>query len=273
VSATTIVRKARLTARKLDLADFEKWLIRESEGYVGIANNDIPQYRQINVIPRFWNPYNGWCPILIDDPLLYDLCHTARLTETIDEVEALFQSDGKLTVSYNNELLKILRSNMDMNFEIRGFIDRAALVGIINAVKNTILDWAVDLEKAGVLGEGIGFSKEDKLEAASVTQHIYAQNIGNFGNVSGASTVTANTSNSTFFARDVKKYVQQIRDAIPALPQSLQRPIEAELSAIEDSAGDEKKIKSHFQSIRNICEGAAGNLAASGIIGLIASIG
>lgn len=62
---SNILRKARLAARKLDLAEFEKWISNESDGYRDTAWIDLPDYRRIGATPRFFNPYRGWCPIII----------------------------------------------------------------------------------------------------------------------------------------------------------------------------------------------------------------
>ncbi len=88
VRVANIVRKARLAARKLDLKDFEKWLIKESDGYKGIPVDEMPDYRKIGAIPRFFNPYRGWCPIIVEDEKIYELCHTTFLYQPIEELES-----------------------------------------------------------------------------------------------------------------------------------------------------------------------------------------
>lgn len=274
VSVAGILRKARLAARKLDLQDFEKWIANESDGYKNTATEDLPDYRKIGCVPRFFNPYRGWCPIIVEDRQMYELCHTSYLFQSIAEIENLLGSDGTLTYTYPPELTRILRDGMDMQFEIRAFVSQSSLAQPINAVKNIVLDWAVDLEKAGVVGAGLGFSSEDKREAETVTQNIYAQNIGNLGNVSDRSSITNTLSNNTLTFDKIDMYSRKIRDCIPALPELIRSSVETQLDIISQSKSepDQSKIKSAFQSIRTICENIIGNLAADGIVALIKTL-
>lgn len=273
VSVSNILRKARLTARKLDLNEFEKWIINESDGYKDTTANNLPDYRKIGCVPRFFNPYRGWCPIIIEDKRLYELCHTSYLFQSIAELESLLVSEGSLTYAYPPDLAKVLRDGMDMQFDIRAFVSQSSLAQPINAVKNVILDWAVDLEKAGISGNGLGFTNEDKKEAQNVTQNIYAQNIGNLGNVSDKSSVTNTLSHSTFSLEQTDTYVKQISDCIPALPENLRPLIQAEIERIiaNKNTGDVSAVKTALRSIKTICESAAGNIAAAGIVALIAN--
>jgi hypothetical protein len=258
ISLSSILRKARLAARKLDLKEFEKWILLEADGYKEIQNKDMPGYRNIRVTPRFFNPYNGWCPIFIQDNKLHEICSSVFIRQPIEEIETLSASTGELTTPYSKVVEDVLRRGMDLDFEIRGMVSPTSLLGIINSVKNTVLDWAVDLEKANVFGEGLGFSGQEKAQAANVTQNIYAQNIGNLGNVTGNSKVTSSVSDSTFNAGQVSTYIQQIRDTLPALPAAQREAVERELKALERDQSDISSVRRHFESIKTICEGAAG---------------
>jgi len=59
-------------------------------------------------------------------------------------------------------------------------VGRASVVGILEAVRNKILAWSLELEKNGILGEGITFSQKEVQKASHVTF-----NIGNFSGVLG----------------------------------------------------------------------------------------
>ncbi|WP_156332517.1 hypothetical protein [Rhodopseudomonas sp. AAP120] len=265
------LRKARLAARKLDLPDFEKWITRETDGYKNAAWDDLPEYRTIGATPRFFNPYRGWCPIIIEDAKLYELCHRIPLFQSIAELEGLLDSDGTLSYAYPPGLAKVLRDGMDIQFDIRAMVDKNQLKSPINAVKNIVLDWAVDLEKAGILGEGLGFTARDKREAQTVTQNIYAQNIGNLGNVSENSSVNNSLSHNAFSIRDINRHVEQIRECLPALPANIQQSISAELQKVEMAAksNDSSLVTTGLLAIRSICEKTTSNIAAQGIAALI----
>jgi alkylation response protein AidB-like acyl-CoA dehydrogenase len=73
--------------------------------------------------------------------------------------------------------------------EVFRVVDRAALAGILDSVRTRVLDWALQLEQDGILGEGMSFTNSDK-QKAQATQSIYIQNFtGVLGDVS-ESTVT-----------------------------------------------------------------------------------
>jgi hypothetical protein len=273
VGVSNTLRKARLAAKKLDLKEFSEWISNESDGYK-CAIDDLPKYRKIPIIPKFFNPYNGWRPIFIEDPQIYELCHTGYVFQPIDEIEALVQSDGTLTYGYPNELASFLRRNMEFDFEIRGFVSTPRLKTILSAIRNLLLDWAIDLERAGILGEGMGFTNEDKNEAAAVTQNIYAQNIGNLGDVSGQSTVQNTLTGNSFAVHQLGEYISQIEGQLPNLPDAIRGRVEQELTGLRNAkgAGRERLVRAGLSSIKKICEGVTTSLAAQGIAAYLAHI-
>lgn len=60
-----ILRRAHVIAIKLGLADFDKWITDELNGYSD--QNAIPDYRKVRGVLKAFNPYNGWIPTLIQD--------------------------------------------------------------------------------------------------------------------------------------------------------------------------------------------------------------
>ena len=73
-------------------------------------------------------------------------------------------------------------------------VSATSVTGILDAVRNTVLDWSLELEKRGITGEGMSFSEEDKHKAH---QHSVIYNIsnigtfaGNMGNASGQSSIS-----------------------------------------------------------------------------------
>ena len=62
VDIETLLRKAYVVARKLQLKDFEEWITNEQNGY----QKDVPEYRMIGGEIKAWNPYHGWIPVIFD---------------------------------------------------------------------------------------------------------------------------------------------------------------------------------------------------------------
>lgn len=62
-------------------------------------------------------------------------------------------------------------------------MSHSEIAGIIDSVRNILLEWSLKLEKDGILGDGITFSKEEKEKASTVNYHIQ-----NFSGVLGTCT-------------------------------------------------------------------------------------
>jgi hypothetical protein len=74
-------------------------------------------------------------------------------------------------------------------------VDRSAIVSILDRVRTLVLDWALKMEQAGVLGTEFSFDAADIKKAQGATTMITIGTIGSFagnlgaGNVAGDITV------------------------------------------------------------------------------------
>ena len=59
-------------------------------------------------------------------------------------------------------------------------VGHAQLYGILEAVRNRVLEWSLELEAKGIMGEGLTFTKDEVEKATHVTYHI-----GTFSGVLG----------------------------------------------------------------------------------------
>ncbi|WP_370692199.1 hypothetical protein [Moraxella sp. ZY210820] len=66
-------------------------------------------------------------------------------------------------------------------------IQRNQILDIFSEVRQYILNWALSLEKAGILGENLIFTKEEQKMSANVTYNI--QSVGNMANHNQHSTI------------------------------------------------------------------------------------
>jgi len=83
-----------------------------------------------------------------------------------------------------SDLAQQIRSHLGSNNP--DFLDRISIIArlsdsdlsnIPEQVKNRVLDWACDLESAGVTGGGQTFSEKEKADAKMVVFNIYNSNI------------------------------------------------------------------------------------------------
>src|SRR4051794_13319803 len=63
MSASNLLRKAKITATKLSLSDLLCWVNKELDGYVDTTWSDLPKYRHLVGQPKVFNPYHGWQPM------------------------------------------------------------------------------------------------------------------------------------------------------------------------------------------------------------------
>lgn len=179
----TLLRKARLIAKKLNVTQLDDWLNNELNGY---NNCDVPNYRKATGILQAYNPYNGWIPILIDNAELQELLSTIYLTSAVPELVALTTSENKrLTQELPIELMLRLNQRSPLQTKYRKEFGVATLYNVLEQLKNSLLDWSILLENEGIVGENLTFTKEEKEIAAQTPQvNNFITNI--FGDVNNS---------------------------------------------------------------------------------------
>ncbi len=274
---TSILKQCYLAAKKLELKDFSSWLEAEINGYYNCSLDEIPSYRHIGVSAKFFNPYHGWCPIIFQDEKMREVFGSLPIIQPAAELEYLLQKgDGTLSMQYPPAMETHLRQNMEMQFDIRAMVSRTSVFGILERVKGTLLNWSIELEAQGISGEDMSFSEEDKMEARPITQTIYAQNIGSVGTFGGKARIHSNqTTTVNIKLADVGELVSQIKNSLGSLPEDVHPQVAASLDEIQEELigeTDNSKLRDALASLRNICEGAAGNIVAQGIASFITRI-
>jgi hypothetical protein len=166
VSCLELLRKALVVARKLKIADFQEWIELELTGYG--HQDPIPEYREIRGVLRAWNPYHGWQPIAIDNQqiniFLGDICNCS-VHQSMSELVILGNSKNKeLTIQLPFQAESLLVSLIGTKIKIS--VSTSSIQSIVEAVRDIILRWSLQLEEDGIVGEGITFSPQEKQRAA-----------------------------------------------------------------------------------------------------------
>lgn len=182
IPVSKLLITAKLLAGDLGQTDILKWLNLEISGY---HNDDsYPEYRSMNGQMKAWNPYHGWVPVIHPSTEIEKKFCTRNASQSIREVEELLsdKSDSyemPYPASFAEQILK-----GEYKTKLSMFISRTSLLGILNSVRNKLLDWAVELKNKGVLGEEEKFTEQEKKEAQIVESKFSIGNIENFhGNV------------------------------------------------------------------------------------------
>ncbi|BDS06815.1 hypothetical protein NT6N_18550 [Oceaniferula spumae] len=175
-----LLRKCVVIATKLGLGDSVAWARAELNGYTAAEN--IPDYRIVPGEVKSFNPYNGvWLPFIWTDGPPEGL-RERDVRQSVAEIQDLLdeESDGTLIMNLPEKMAYHLMTSSNSPRLPVFIIGRSSFVKILDAVRNSILDWSLKLENDGILGEGMSFSQEEKQIAMG---HTY--NIENFSGVLG----------------------------------------------------------------------------------------
>lgn len=185
VPVTQLLRRAKVVAVKLKLDLVSDWLDAELNGYVDEAV--VPAYRTQPGQAKWFNPIHGWLPIEGPSSIM-DKLNYRKVQQPISSLEDYVRRpDGEWYAPFSQELIKALFGKQPYPPSQAGvFLDISRFVEIVDHVRGKVLDWALDLERAGITGEGLSFSPTEQQKASHVSIKI-EQMHGNLmsGDVSG----------------------------------------------------------------------------------------
>lgn len=148
-----VLRKAHVLALKNNLTEFDAWLQFELNGYSGHAK-EIPPYRRITGNVKAKNPFGQWVPVIDKDGTRDETLSTRLLHHDLPTLAELYAKAGKNEVffSYSVEMIKdtIDQDILGLPSDMALFIQASQIKGIIEAVKNHLLEWLIRVEKSGV---------------------------------------------------------------------------------------------------------------------------
>lgn len=186
IPVSQLLRRVKLAAFKLKLDQGVAWADHELEGYYGKAAT-LPAYRIITGAPVAQNPMRGWIPIQAPAPIVERISRWP-IVQSVSSLEELARGSESLFFRYDAELTARLNANMMVALPVMGIqVHPSVILGLIDQVRGSVLDWAMALEAQGILGDEISFSSDELKRAASMTINIGAMHGGNLntGDLSG----------------------------------------------------------------------------------------
>lgn len=263
---TDLLRMALAASKKLGIEDMEQWIAWELDGYP--STDDLPDYRKLSGIIRVWNPYHGLQPLHMPADIA-EAAQRVWLTDAIASLEdTVAGSDGMVQYALPAGKANALMKGMEVALEPRMFVSSSALLGIIEAVRNHILRWTLELEKKGVSGEGLTFTFKE-VQAAS--QVHYVTNIGVMTNSqlqqhsSGPQTISVTPDFAAL--RDLMGEVLSRINEVPRDQAAVAKADAETVIAQVDSQSPKFGILSEsLKSLRSILENAGGSVLASDIL-------
>lgn len=261
-----LLRKAKAVSVKLNAPSISAWIENELEGYR--SNADIPEYRHVRGTLVCYNPINGHIPLTVDNSQAREKMTTKKIAQPLGQLCEYAASNNSIVVAFSADIAENIMKGMRYKMEPGLQIQASSLKNIIYGVRNKIMNFALELELQGIHGEGMGFSKEEKAAAASITYNTIT--IGSMHN----SQVQQDTQNSqqkieqNSFDTDLKKFLEDfIRDISKVKDEATAKALLADAETIksQSTAPAPKRgiIKECLLSIKTILEGTTGSVLAS----------
>jgi len=265
-----ILRKCKILAARLGSKDFAEWVSWELEGYP--QNEIVPPYRKLNAqyYANFMNiawqankqPF-VWA-VLGDDA--YRKLNPVEFREGIAKAAALVEGAH----IQRPELAFLVQGKMYPDLHCTGAwaqIGGNEFQQLLSAVRNRILDFALEIEKAnpdaGEAAPNTAPVPTDKLQP--IVQNVFHAAVGNVAQNSRDFVQTAQLGPTT---ADLTKFVSEFRAHIAELhlsPENTKR-VDAQLKTIEAQLVEEPNpviVREAGRTIRSLTEGVIGNLIAA----------
>lgn len=276
VSVSFLLRKVKVAASKLNLGEVEAWVQHELVGY---EDGKVPPYRRLHGRPQALNPYHGWIPILLEDDKSNDRLSAVQLRQPLPSVEDLIAKStaGFAEMPLPPSVIRALNRGADVEFgRMSIHLSNTQLQGVVDAVRNAILDWALALEKAGISGEGFSFDESEKNKALAGSTVYNIGSIGSFSGVMGSGNTTRDIIVTQKNLADLANVSDQIRTALPELERGGidRQALLKTLDALDEERSKAKphrgRLVSFLTDLKQVLIGAAGNITAEGAVSLIA---
>lgn len=268
IPITDLIRQAYLLSRKLQVPDFEDWIEKEMNGYG--ESDDLPVYRNLDAEIKAFNPYRGWIPVLFDDHKVAEYLNSVPMRQPIGEIESLANSKESdyILIKFTPETEVSMRKRLKSDMQIARHTSIVEFKKVLDAVRNALLQWTVDLEKDNITGQDMNITTEEKRIAQTVNYNI--QNyIGSAIQSPIIQGSTGVSQVSTFSPEDLLELLEEIKVNINDI--NLRESDKEELESYVETTKSQLKIKKKnnviimeaLKSIRSILEGVTSSHIAT----------
>lgn len=268
VLTADLLRRALVVARRLNVPEFVDWINSELTGY---RSGEVPDYRRVRGRFVVEHPQRGSIPFHLPPELTY-LVEDFSMRQSVPELAHLMESDQAIYSQFppemEHDLIRMTRAHLGVAMRPLLEFSTVQLRGVVETVRNRILDLALELEGRGILGEGQTFTQRELREVKA--QHIH------FGTVSGSLVQIDSHGATQTQANTVKGVdVEEVRELVRALDAALSQQnirgdvadeLSAELATLRAQAASPKPkwdvIRATARTIKTVAEGAAGGILA-----------
>ncbi len=193
----TILRKCRILASRLKHEDLKKWVQYELDGYP--TQDDVPDYRIMSCesCGHFSGFYgsglrNAPIPMNCLPKEWRELMSKVHFLEGVSELRDLVNNteDGTLQQMWLADLYPVVGRKIYQNMNLMQawkIIPKSAIVGILDTVRNKVLNFALEIESANPDAGEAASTTEPPVPAATVQQIFNNYISGSVGNIASAS--------------------------------------------------------------------------------------
>lgn len=253
----SVLRRAHLIAAKLNLYDFNQWIVNELNGYD--SEMDVPEYRCVPGQLKAFNPSRGWIPVMLSDPKVEEYLSHPIVLNSLSEIISLCKGSGSSIVfSLTAENQKVLNagSSAPIQMQMAIHVSKTAAADIIEKVKNTLIEWTLELEAKGILGDEMSFNEQEKEIAKTMPQQV--NNYYGPTNVINGDKIQANAGNTVTAYFDY----ELVRNAVDEIDDSIQKSEELSQEDKEEALELLREINSKIDSRKK------GTVIKAALIGL-----
>jgi len=222
---------------------------------------DAPEYRTVLGETKAKNPMYGLIPVMVPSEISNQL-NKRKLLNPISELIELSKNNKDVCMAFPSEISEALCKNQDVVFHCYFIFGVHNLNGIIDFVKNKLLDWCIKLEKDGILGEEFEFNKDEVNRAKLIPQQInnYGQVIN--GNVSHSQVVSESNNNIDVNIGNANSLITELKKSL--LNEQIDDEKKQEALEILDDIKDSIKEKNKHSFIKTALIGLKDFLISAG---------
>lgn len=220
IQVSVLLKKAKAVAVKLQRKDINEWIQNEIQGYA--ENVSLPEYRILSGEIQSWDVINnnGWISVNFEDAEFKLKASRMDLPASVTGIESILNqipanNYDRIACAMPHAILKEINDAgkcSPLGESACWKVERGQILGLLEAVRNEILDWSLELEAQGIVGEGMTFSTEDVGKATKVIFNINNSNVTGIGGINASITTTDDHSTSSTIQIDNRSITSNIND-------------------------------------------------------------
>ncbi len=279
VKTTDLLRKAMVAARLLKQPEWATWIDHELQGYP--QSGDLPPYRVLQGELKVDVPGHGRLPLPIRNAEMNRLITESRFGHPMGALEDLAVPGEVVRSFFTPEQSQFLIQELSLPGVPELALGSNQVRGLIEAVRDKLLTWALDLADAGIQGDGMSFSPQEQQQA----QQLAPVNIHIGGNATGFQFMQSSPGGQQQQTATGEQKAEALAALLPWLQQVIAQgqlqgeacaELQAELDTLKAQAASPNPkwpvIGAVAGSVRVVLEGAGGGVLAAQALGWLATL-